>query len=1089
MVEAMFFCYYFVLGEEPEVSLQDYIDLLNKHNVIIHENSINMFYNARMELMNFANNSKKLLLYGSGKWGKACALLLEGLNVKYKGFAVTKSDDNSSILGHSIIEIGSIKRPQDYSVIVCIAAPSTSESIKSTLNQMGIGHIYDFHRPVFQPSPILEPVSGSVKFSVLMPVYNVNIKYLKIAVESIVAQNYLNWELCIVDDNSTDKEVIKYLKTLKDERINLKLLKKNHGISEATNRAALIASGDYYLFMDNDDKISTDALYWFYKMILEKKPDVLYSDMDLINEEEQHFNPYFKPDWSPDLLRSQMYIGHLLGVKADIFKEIGGFRKEYDGAQDYDLMLRLSNRTDRIEHIDKILYSWRSLPTSTALNADSKPYAQTAGLSAIKDCIVKSKDSENVEGVYETDNLFVYDVRYSLNNNPLVSIIIPTKDHVSDLKKVINSILEKSTYQNYEIIILNNNSEKEITYQYFRRISRSHSNIKVEDASYAFNWSRLTNHGINVASGEVFILLNNDVEIITHDWIERLASNALRPGIGMVGALLFYPDETIQHGGVVVGIGGWADHLYKGMKAEHLGTPFISPILTRNVSAVTGACMAFSRATYELLGSFDESFIICGSDVEYCLRAIEHGLYNVYNPFVKAFHYESKSRKNIAIPDVDFKRSYEVYKPYRDYGDPFYNNNLDYRYCVPKVALMYHNESPKSKRFIGELRELDLKKSSFKPIRINLLIPSICDEDIFGGISTALVFFKNIVETGGYASRLIVTDKLPSKEAVSKWRKKNYRFVASFEECAEKKQIISLFPDERGTIPTGESDIFVATAWWTANAIQSAYDRWKAKGEKCNPIIYLIQDYEPGFYAWSTQYLLAEATYKSDHDHIAIFNSKYLYDFFKNNKYRFFKEFYFDPTLNSSLKRSLQECGAAFTKEKIILVYGRPNTPRNAFPLLMQGLLNWADSYPNSNEWRVISAGQAQDSVRLTDSVVVESVGKLSLDEYADVLKRAYAGISLMVSPHPSYPPLEMAAFGVKVITNSYANKDLCEFSENIISLDSVTPQSIADSLCAICDKFEEKCPLDNSNCYEYINGEIDYSFVEDIVKLLNGDN
>ena len=528
------------------------------------------------------------------------------------------------------------------------------------------------------------PFDGDVCFSILMPVYNVDIKWLKKAIRSVQKQSYVNWELCIADDCSTKEETRNYLKSISDPRIHVKLLEKNGGISEATNAAAQMAKGDYLVLMDNDDELSYFALYAFYRYIKESDADILYSDQDIIDQDGKHRDPLFKPDWSPDLICSQMYVGHLLGFKKSLFEKAGGFRSEYNGSQDYDLFLRMAEQTDKIVHVPLVLYFWRDLPSSTAANPHSKPYAQTAGLMAVNGHLERVYGKGRAEA-YETDSLFVYDVRYHLEEKPKVSIIMPTKDAVGYLKKVVDSIQEKTEYPSYEILILDNNSEKEETFRYFEEVQKQYENVHVIKAALPFNWSMLNNFGMRHASGDVFIFMNNDMEVISPEWMERLVEKAVRPDCGVAGGLLLYEDGTIQHAGVVAGMGGWADHVFKGMQPVHHGSPYLSPMVTRNVTAVTGACMAISKKTIEEIGEFNEEFVVCGSDIEICIRAIQAGKVNVYDPNVRLFHYESKSRDPKAVPQIDFDLSFKMYKNYHNLKDPYYNPNLDYMRCVPSV--------------------------------------------------------------------------------------------------------------------------------------------------------------------------------------------------------------------------------------------------------------------------------------------------------------------------------------------------------------------------------------------------------------------
>lgn len=958
--------------------------------------------------------------------------------------------------------------------------------------------------------------SGPIKFSVIMPVYNVEIKWLEKAIASVEKQNYRNWEICIADDCSTRKEVTDYLESRRSEQIKVVLLEKNQGISGASNEAAKLATGDYIVLMDNDDTLAVNALDEFYRRIKADDPDILYSDMDIIDEADRSRNPLLKPDWSPDLLLCQMYVGHLLGFRKALFDEVGGFRSEFNGSQDYDLMLRMAEKTDKIAHVPAILYHWRALPSSTAANAGAKPYAQTAGLRAVQEHLDRVY-GEGYATVYETEDLFVYDVRYRLKGEPLVSIIMPTKDHVELLRPCVDSILEKTTYPNYEIIIVNNNSEKEETLTYLKEVEGPHTvtavmaedgsgyvrgsartvNVTVKDAPVEFNWSKLNNIGMEAAKGDIYICMNNDMQVIAPEWMTRLAEKAVRPEVGVVGGLLLYEDNTIQHAGVVIGMGGWADHVFKGMEPKHYGSPFISPMVTRNVSAVTGACLAVSKEKIGKIGNFDENFIICGSDIELALRGNDHGFVNIYDPNVKLYHYESKSRDSF-IPKVDFELSNKMYRRYRKDGDPYYNNNLDYYRCKPTVRILTRaaveekreNTHRRKKNEAGlpaldvevhEIAPYSFRKLNYPRKRLNLVVPSINTRHVFGGISTALKFYDKMLETTGYDARIILVDAVPDNEAKVKYEKMGYVFVKPEEDSLAEKQIISYSDRYNRSIPVSETDYFMLTGWWTAYCVQDAYADFERNARiRPNPLLYFIQDFEPGFYPWSARYLLADSTYRSDYATIAVFNSMLLKEYFDRNEYSFYKSFAFDPVLNDSLRKALEEMPESIQKKKQILVYGRPGTERNAFNLVVAALRKWVNIQPDIAEWEILSAGELHRNVILGNGKELASVGKLSIEEYANMLKETYAGISLMCSPHPSYPPLEMSVFGVKTITNTYGNKDLAAFNENMVSVSNTSPQNIAEKLMEICNEYTPEVTKTHGN-ESYISNKHVFDFVEDI--------
>ncbi len=933
----------------------------------------------------------------------------------------------------------------------------------------------------------------TTKFSVVMPTYNVEPIWLKKAIDSVKNQNYILWELCIVDDCSTKQETIDFLKSIKDKKIKIKFSEENKGISEATNAGVAMAEGDYILLLDNDDVFDPDAMYEFAKKAKDTDADIIYSDHDIIDENDARSNPMFKPSWSPDLMRCQMYVGHLLGFKKSLFEEVGGFRTEFNGSQDYDLFLRMSEKTNKIEHVEKVLYSWRALPSSTAANPDSKPYAQIAGQKAVQEHVDRVLGSGRAV-VEETDNYYVYDVRYQMEQKPKVSLIIPTKDHVDLLEQLVDSIYEITDYPDYELIIINNNSEKEESYRYFEKITSEHNNVFVHNVFMEFNWSYLNNYGMQVSNGEVYIFLNNDTKVLTPDWMERLVENAVREDVGVVGPMLLYEDDTIQHAGVVIGMNGWADHVFKEMPPVHHGAPYVSPMVTRNVLAVTGACMVISKATIEKIGVFNDDFIICGSDVEICLRAYANGLVNVYTPYVKLYHYESKSRDSY-IPECDFIMSERCYAPYRG-KDPYFNSQLDYYSCKPKIddskVLTYGKISsetgkslqPANKYFVPETMEYTFRVVDYPNKRLNLLVPSINPEHVFGGISTALKFFYELCEKTGYDYRLILTDSDPSEDTKRKYSK-DYKFVKCDEESNAKKQILSYANRYNVNIPVSKNDYFVATAWWTSYCLQEAYRSINKTEELIpNPIIYFIQDYEPFFYSWSSKNLLAESTYKSRYPQIGVFNSIELYNYMKNAGYSFLDEFVFNPVFNAGLKKYfLANCvDKTITKKKKLLIYGRPSTERNAFELIVTALCKWVWMQEDIVEWEILSAGESFDDIDLGNGKVLKSVGKLSIENYAKLLEESYAGISLMVSPHPSYPPLEMATYGAKVITNKYDNKDLSYFSKNIVCIDDITPVSIAEKLVEVCASYEPEVLIDGYN-KEYVETEKPFSFIEQLVE------
>ncbi len=441
------------------------------------------------------------------------------------------------------------------------------------------------------------------------------------------------------------------------------------------------ASGDFILLMAAGDKLMPHALQVFAEY-LAKHPDagVIYSDEDKFDAKGQRVLPLFKPDWSPMLACIQNYVGHALCVRRDLFAASGALDRKIDGASGYDLMLRLSEQA-LPHHLPDVLYHQRldAAPGETA----SSQAMHEAGRQAVAAHLARRYPLQFLR-VDDGDYLFTYDPRF-IARPARVSIIIPTKDKIDLLAVCLESILQKTRWPDYEILVLDNNSTEADSFDYFERIAAQDARVRVIPAPYKFNWSFLNNFGVRHATGDVLVFLNNDTELISPDWLERLVETTTLPDVGTVGAQLYYEDGTLQHVGVVVGMGGWADHVYKGTVLANIPSPFIANALTRNVLASTGACVAIERSKFEQLGGFDEAFEICGSDVELGIRAHKRGMQNLYLAPVKLRHFESKTRGS-DVPEVDFIQSDLKYAPYRLGGDPFYNPNLSRYHSTPEVS-------------------------------------------------------------------------------------------------------------------------------------------------------------------------------------------------------------------------------------------------------------------------------------------------------------------------------------------------------------------------------------------------------------------
>ena len=514
--------------------------------------------------------------------------------------------------------------------------------------------------------------------SIIMPVHDTPSAFLHAAIESVRAQWYGQWELCICNDASGRADTLAYLQTLHDSsdpRIKITHRSTSGHIVHATNDALALAQGEYVVFLDHDDELAPQALLRLVRAInTPSDPDCIYSDEDKLDEQGQRCLPLFKPDWSPVLEWSQNYVGHIMCVRRALLQTVGGFLEGSQGSQDHDLVLRLALQGARFAHIPEVLYHWRMHAASTASSPESKPYAHEAGKQAVARHL-SARYAAQFDRVDDSDYTFVYQPRFRIPADTLASIIIPTKDKADLLEACIQSIHRHTTGMPYEILVLDNGSTEPATHACFERLTQD-ARVRVLPAHIPFNWSRLNNIGRSQARGQVLVFLNNDTEVITPDWLQRLTEYALLPDVATVGPLLLYPDHTIQHAGVVVGMGGWADHVFKSEPLQHYPTPFISSAVPRNVLANTGACVAIAAEHFDTLGGFDEAFEICGSDVELGIRAHKQGLLNVYLPAARLYHLESKTRTP-HVPEVDFQQSALKYAPYRLEGDPFFNPNLD----------------------------------------------------------------------------------------------------------------------------------------------------------------------------------------------------------------------------------------------------------------------------------------------------------------------------------------------------------------------------------------------------------------------------
>lgn len=476
--------------------------------------------------------------------------------------------------------------------------------------------------------------------SVIIPTYNVSKQLLSECIDSVLNQSYTNFEICIADDNSTLDETIQTLKEYeKNDKIKIVYRKVNGMISECSNTAISVATGDFIVLLDNDDLIEKDALYYLVEALNnDKNIDMIYTDEDKLDFNGRMMEPHFKGDYSPDTLMSVNYICHLCCMRKSIVDSLGGFRSEFDGSQDYDLFLRFTEVTDKIYHIRKVLYHWRQTKTSTAGYMGNKSYAYKAGKKALEDALKRRK----IKGeVLENPRVSTYLVKYG-NNNPLVSIIIPIKDKAKMTKRCIDSLYEKNTYKNFEIILVDNNSSEEETFKMLDEYKKR-DNFRVLRLECEFNYSHINNEAVKIATGDYLLFLNNDTEVLDANFIEWMVGYASLPHVGCVGIKLLYPDKLVQHAGVVLGYGGVAGHIYVTASNNDNGL-FGRLCMPYNYTAVTAACLMIDKKKFNAVNGFDEKLKVALNDVDLNLKVLDKGYYNVCLSNITMFHYESKSR-------------------------------------------------------------------------------------------------------------------------------------------------------------------------------------------------------------------------------------------------------------------------------------------------------------------------------------------------------------------------------------------------------------------------------------------------------------
>jgi GT2 family glycosyltransferase len=543
------------------------------------------------------------------------------------------------------------------------------------------------------PTPEVREIQTNTKFekmvkiSILVPLYNTPINFLNEMIESVINQTYQNWELCLAD--GSDKEHDEVEKRCREymaneTRIVYKRLEKNEGIAGNTNRCYEMATGEYIGLFDHDDVLHPSALYEYVKVINEQGADYIYCDETTFKGDsiDNMITLHFKPDFAPDNLRANNYICHFSVFSRKLLEGTELFRSGFDGSQDHDMILRLTTNAKKVVHVPKLLYYWRSHKASVASDISAKPYAIAAAKGAVADHLTKCGfNNFEIKGTRAFETIF--EIKYEILSEDKISILIPNKDHIDDLRRCIDSIKERTTYDNYEIIIIENNSTDKATFDYYKTLE-DQDKISIVTYEGEFNYSKINNFGEKYATGKYILLLNNDTQVITMNWLEAMLMYAQRDDVGAVGAKLYYGDKTIQHAGVVIGLGAHrtAGHTHYKINYDNLG--YMGRLCyAQNVSAVTGACLMVKKSIYDELGGLDESFKVALNDVDFCLRIREKGLLNVFTPFAELYHFESASRGIDVVDETKAKRYEEEAEHFRtkwkeviEKGDPYYNPNF-----------------------------------------------------------------------------------------------------------------------------------------------------------------------------------------------------------------------------------------------------------------------------------------------------------------------------------------------------------------------------------------------------------------------------
>ncbi|MCJ7446017.1 MAG: glycosyltransferase, partial [Methanotrichaceae archaeon] len=609
------------------------------------------------------DSSGKTFIFNLRSKGEPAAAVWYNSETNLQDVQIFKSGNKiSGLIGFQAFASSNIAYPYNYHLWI----------LKNEPNEAELEHIKrSCHSLEYRP-----------KISVVVPVWNTDERWLRFAIESVLNQIYDNWELCIANGGSTKQHVKGILDEFanRDSRIKVRHLKDNKGIAGNSNEALSMATGEFVGFLDHDDELATIAIFEIVKLLNHNNMlDFIYTDEDKIDENGNRNLPFFKPDWSPDIFLSNNYVCHFSVIRKSLLDKVGGFNEGYDGSQDYDLFLRVTEQTskERIAHIPSICYHWRTASDSVASSREAKPYAYIAGEKALRDTMARRKIE--IDGLFSGLVPKSYRIKYKIIDNPKVSIIIPTKDKVDVLKTCIDSIINKTLYDNYEIFIVDNGSKEDRTLTYYDKL-RENPKINILYFNKPFNFSAINNYAVSKVNSEYILLLNSDIEVITPEWVNSMLELAQRSDVGAVGARLLYPNNTIQHAGVIL-VGGVAGHAHKHLPASEWGY-FGRAQLIQNFSAVTAACLLTKKSIYNKVGGLNErNLAIAFNDVDYCLKLRQKGYLVIYTPYATLYHHESLFRGHEDTPEKQIRFAKEI-KYMRDKwaeildNDPYYNRNL-----------------------------------------------------------------------------------------------------------------------------------------------------------------------------------------------------------------------------------------------------------------------------------------------------------------------------------------------------------------------------------------------------------------------------